>query len=79
MSRFDDMLDWATGYTRKVNAGKELELKEREVRALERALLNSSRLVYEFPDPEAIAYIKRQLDDGCAYVIVPNNIARRLV
>lgn len=35
MSKFDDMIDWATGYTRAVNERKVLELKEREVRALE--------------------------------------------
>jgi hypothetical protein len=28
---------------------------------------------------EALAYIRRQLEDGCAYVILPNDLAKRLV
>lgn len=35
MSKFDDMIDWVTGYTRSVNERRALELKEREVKALE--------------------------------------------
>lgn len=68
MSRFDDLLDWATGYTKEVNQRRTLELEERKVQALERQ-----------SDRKARAYIKEQLDAGCAYVILPNKLARRLV
>lgn len=70
MSKFDDMIDWVSGYTRAVNERKALELYQREVETLE----------YKGQQGRAVRnYIKRQLDDGCAYVILPNNIARNLV
>ncbi len=70
MSRFDDMLDWWTGYTRSVNERKALELYQREVKTLEYKGQQGR---------DARNYIKRQLEDGCAYVILPNETARKLL
>ncbi len=64
------MIDWWTGYTRSVNERKALELYEREVATLEYKGQQGR---------DARNYIKQQLDYGCDYVILPNEIARKLL